>query len=110
MKRLLSILLVLLLIPLSAAAEELLEPDDDWEDDWGAWEPDEWREDWEERGFFAFCDVRDDTLIISEGVTALAKFTDDPEYAEKELKSAFPRVCCLELTIDHMTGKLVNES
>ena len=38
------------------------------------------------------------------------KFTDDEAYLEKELASAFPRVNCLELAIEHMTGKLVNES
>ena len=38
------------------------------------------------------------------------KFTDDEEYLQKELESAFPRVCCLELEIVHMTGKLVNEA
>ena len=38
------------------------------------------------------------------------KFTDDEAYLEKELANAFPRVCCLELTPEHMTGKLVNES
>ncbi|MCR5292467.1 MAG: pyridoxamine 5'-phosphate oxidase family protein [Eubacterium sp.] len=38
------------------------------------------------------------------------KFTDDEEYLQKELTNAFPRVQCLELTIEHMTGKLVNES
>ena len=38
------------------------------------------------------------------------KFTDDEEYLQRELASAFPRVNCLELTIEHMTGKLVNES
>ena len=38
------------------------------------------------------------------------KFTDDEEYLQKELKNALPRVQCLELAIDHMTGKLVNES
>ena len=38
------------------------------------------------------------------------KFTDDEEYLQKELAGSFPRVCCLELTIEHMTGKLVNES
>lgn len=38
------------------------------------------------------------------------KFTSDEEYLKKELVNAFPRVCCLELTIEHMTGKLVNES
>ena len=38
------------------------------------------------------------------------KFTDDEEYIQHELQNALPRVQCLELTIDHMTGKLVNES
>ena len=38
------------------------------------------------------------------------KFTDDEEYLQKELTNAFPRVNCLELTIEHMTGKLVIES
>ena len=38
------------------------------------------------------------------------KFTDDEEYLRRELTNAFPRVNCLELIIEHMTGKLVNES
>ncbi|MEE0872903.1 MAG: pyridoxamine 5'-phosphate oxidase family protein [Ruminococcus sp.] len=38
------------------------------------------------------------------------KFTDDENYIRKELASAFSRVNCLELEIEHMTGKLVNES
>ena len=38
------------------------------------------------------------------------KFTDDQDYLEKELQNAFPRVQCLELIPEHMTGKLVNES
>lgn len=38
------------------------------------------------------------------------KFTDDEAYLEKGLRVAFPRVNCLELEIEHMTGKLVNES
>ena len=38
------------------------------------------------------------------------KFTDDGEYIQKELQNALSRVQCLELTIDCMTGKLVNES
>ena len=38
------------------------------------------------------------------------KFTDDEEYLMKELQNAFPRVQCLELIPEHMTGKLVNES
>ena len=36
------------------------------------------------------------------------KFTDDEDYLEKELQNAFPRVQCLELIPEHMTGKLVN--
>ena len=38
------------------------------------------------------------------------KFTDDEDFLKKEMTNAFPRVCCLELSIEHMTGKLVNES
>ena len=38
------------------------------------------------------------------------KFTDDEDYLRRELTQALPRVQCLELTVDHMTGKLVNES
>ena len=38
------------------------------------------------------------------------KFTDDKEYLEKELKYSVPRVQCLELVPEHMSGKLVNES
>lgn len=38
------------------------------------------------------------------------KFTDDEEYLKKELGNALSRVQCLELTPEHMTGKLVNES
>ena len=38
------------------------------------------------------------------------KFTEDEAYIEREIRNALPRVQCLELAIDHMTGKLVNES
>lgn len=38
------------------------------------------------------------------------KFTDDESFLQKELTNAFPRVSCLALTIEHMTGKRVNES
>jgi hypothetical protein len=31
-------------------------------------------------------------------------------YLQKELANAFSRVNCLELAIEHMTGKLVNEA
>ena len=38
------------------------------------------------------------------------KFTDDEAFLQKELVNAMPRAAFLELTPDHMTGKLVNES
>ena len=38
------------------------------------------------------------------------KFTDDEEYLEYELKNSLPRVQCLELTPEHISGKLVKES
>lgn len=38
------------------------------------------------------------------------KFTDDEEYIQHELTHALPRVQCLVLVPEHMTGKLVNES
>ena len=47
-------------------------------------------------------------LLIGESL--LRKFTDDEAYIQKEIRDALPRAQCLELTIDHMTGKLVKES
>lgn len=38
------------------------------------------------------------------------KFTNDEEYIEGEILKDGPRVQCLEIEIEHMTGKLVNES
>ena len=38
------------------------------------------------------------------------KYYPTPEAAEEEVRKAAARVQILELTIDHMTGKLVNES
>ncbi len=38
------------------------------------------------------------------------KFTGDEACLEKELRVAFPRVKGLELEIENMIGKLVNES
>lgn len=43
--------------------------------------------------------------------TALCrKFTDDEEYLKRELEGFLSKVQCLELTPEHITGKLVNES
>ena len=37
-------------------------------------------------------------------------FTDDEAFLQNERRNALPRACFMELTIEHMTGKLVNES
>ena len=53
----------------------------------------------------------DDADKTRQICTALCrKFTDDEQFLQYELTNALPRVQCLELTIEHMTGKLVNES
>ena len=54
--------------------------------------------------------VEDDEKAREICTALTRKFTDDEEYLEKELKNAFPRVQCLELAPEHMTGKLVTES
>ena len=54
--------------------------------------------------------VTDEEKAKEIGTHLCRKFTDDEEYIQKELQNALPRAQCLELTIDHMTGKLVNES
>ena len=38
------------------------------------------------------------------------KYNPDPQDVEREIEKFLQRVCILELSIDHMTGKLVNES
>jgi hypothetical protein len=54
--------------------------------------------------------VTDEEKAKLIGYNLCRKFTDDEEYIQHELQNALPRAQCLELTIDHMTGKLVNES
>ena len=38
------------------------------------------------------------------------KFTDDEEYLKYEIEHSLKNVQCLEIEIEHITGKLVNES
>ena len=82
MKRTLLLLLVLLMLPLCALGEDV-----DDADDW------DWRADWEEYGYFEFCDVQDDTLIIFEGVTALGEartsYWDDELEKDVEIEPKF---------------------
>lgn len=54
--------------------------------------------------------VEDEEMSKKICVAITKKFTDDEEYLQKELANAFPRVQCLEITPEYMTGKLVNES
>ena len=77
MKRILLLLLVLLLVPAAAAGGE-------WDEDDDADDAIDWRSEWEENGYFEFCDVQDDTLIVFEGVTALG--TASTAYWDDELE------------------------
>ena len=54
--------------------------------------------------------VRDEDKKREICINLCKKFTDDETFLEREMSQAFPRVCCLELSIEHITGKLVNES
>ena len=54
--------------------------------------------------------VDDEEKRIEIGTNLCRKFTDDESYIEHEVKNALPRALCLELTPEHITGKLVNES
>lgn len=54
--------------------------------------------------------IEDETKKKEICTNLCRKFTDDEKYLQKELATSFPRVCCLELVPEHMTGKLVNES
>ena len=54
--------------------------------------------------------VEDSDKVVEICTNIGHKFTDDKEYLEDELQRALPRVLCLELTPEHMTGKRVKES
>jgi len=55
-------------------------------------------------------DDTEDELKRKIAVGLCQKFTDDEAFLHKELTHAMPRAAFLELTPEHMTGKLVNES
>lgn len=54
--------------------------------------------------------VEDHDKALSICEKLCRKFTQDEEYIQHELTHSGPAVQCLELSIEHMTGKLVNES
>ena len=92
-KRILLLLLVLLTIPLWGLGEE---PEE--EEEW------DWRSSWEEYGYFEFCDVQDDTLLIFEGVTALGiantYYWDDALDEGWEIEPKFEDGPCFEYWLD----------
>ena len=55
-------------------------------------------------------DDAEDDLKRKIAIGLSRKFTEDEAFLQKELKHALPRAAFLELTPEHMTGKLVNES
>jgi len=59
-------------------------------------------------GHIAPLDDHDRTLEVCRQLCF--KFTDDEAYIQQELRRSGPRVQVLCLTIEHITGKLVNES
>ena len=54
--------------------------------------------------------VEDEEKRAEIGTNLCRKFTDDESYIEHEVRNALPRALCLELTPEHITGKLVNEA
>lgn len=54
--------------------------------------------------------VEDEEKTIEICSELCRRFTDDEEYLRQELKGSLIHVQCLELTVEHMTGKLVNEA
>ena len=61
-------------------------------------------------GRMRLVDDEDDALKRRIAVALCRKFTDDEAFILNELTNALPRAAFLELTPEHMTGKLVNES
>lgn len=55
-------------------------------------------------------EVKEDERIRDIVRRLCGKFTSDTEYIEREIKESGPRTLYLELTPEHMTGKLVNEA
>ncbi len=60
---------------------------------------------------FGKIEVMEDADKALEIIRALShKFTDDESYIAREIKSAGPRTLMFSLSVEHMTGKLVNEA
>ena len=59
-------------------------------------------------GQIEFLEDREKIYEISRKLSY--KFTDDTAYIEREIEHSGPRTLMFALTIEHMTGKLVNEA
>lgn len=59
-------------------------------------------------GKIHFVEDRDECMKIGRNIWW--KFNQNEEEFEEELKNSLSRVLCLKIEIEHMTGKLVNES
>ena len=59
-------------------------------------------------GRIEFLENREKIYEISRKLSY--KFTDDTAYIEREIEHSGPRTLMFALTIEHMTGKLVNEA
>lgn len=79
--------------------------------DQGYQNPGEWA--WNIRSVILFGrmeEVTDPTQVRKICLGLCEKLAGEPNYFEEEFRKAGERVCCLALTVEHMTGKLVNES
>ena len=61
-------------------------------------------------GRIRIVDDTEDELKRKIAAGLCRKFTDDEEFLQNELTHALPRAAFMELTPEHITGKLVNES
>ena len=54
--------------------------------------------------------ISDQAQVIDICRRLSAKYTSDQEYIESEIKKSSRATLCLKMTVEHMTGKIVNES
>lgn len=54
-------------------------------------------------------EIQDSETVRRVCMAICKKFTDDPQYAEKEWAAASSRVNCMELTVEYLSGKKVTE-
>lgn len=91
MKRYVYLVFVLLLLPIGVFCEDTAEDYD-------------WRSDWEEYGYFDYCDVQGDNLIIKEGVTALGwaktSYWDEDIEEDVEVEPKFEDGLCFDRSIE----------